>query len=489
MNNVAEILLKAAEKFPHRTAIRDRTGEYSYQDLDAWSNAVAGQLWAQGVRRNDRVGIWLDKSAAAFVAMQGILRLGAAYVPLDPLSPVERIRTIAHNCDLAAVIVAQEDDKESIGVKTVQASYTRRPETESRADFEQSLAPSTELAYVLYTSGSTGTPKGVCISHRNALAFIFWAAANVEATAEDHFSNHAPFHFDLSVFDLYVPAMVGARLSIVPEGSAYSPTQLVEHIVGEKITVWYSVPSVLILMMERGDLLGQELNWRCVIFAGEPFPISPLKRLVEACPHTRFFNYYGPTETNVCAAYELPGGAEDLENSVPIGTASSGDSLRVLKPDGSEAIPGESGELLVSGPTVMLGYWGATDQPAEWYPTGDLVSIRSDGNLLYLGRSDNMVKVRGHRIELPEIEAIVGTHPAVQDVAVAVVGTGIDAKLVAVVARRPDESLSLIRLKEHCAKRLPRHMIIDSLVPVERLPRTRNGKIDRARVREILRNK
>jgi amino acid adenylation domain-containing protein len=335
-----------------------------------------------------------------------------------------------------------------------------------------------DLAYILYTSGSTGVPKGVCISHHNAMAFVDWAAREVGAGADDRFSNHAPFHFDLSVFDLYAAFRCGARVAIVPEHHAYTPRALVEFVVRERITIWYAVPSALILMVDQGGLLEQpELPLRVVVFAGEPYPIRQLRRLRQGLPGVRLFNWYGPTETNVCTGYEVGEIERDRAAPVPIGHAASGDRVWAVREDGSAAGIGEEGELLVSGPTVCLGYWGAAPRGDQPYRTGDIVRLQDDGEYVYVGRRDHMVKIRGHRVELGDVEAALLTHPAVTEAAVVAVGSGIQARLVAfLVARREP---ALLEIKRHCAERLPRHMIVDSVVLLHELPRTRNGKLDR----------
>jgi clorobiocin biosynthesis protein CloN4 len=322
-------------------------------------------------------------------------------------------------------------------------------------------------------------PKGVCISHRNALAFVEWARDAIAATGQDRFANHAPFHFDLSVLDLYVAFAVGASVHLIPDGMAYAPRRLVEFLDDARISILYVVPSVLALLEEQADLMTRPgLALRAVLFAGEPCPIRVLRRMRQAWPLMRLWNLYGPTETNVCTAYEVHDVPEERVLPVPIGQAVSGDRVWAVRADGAVVGPGEEGELLVEGPTVMLGYWGREPQGGRPYATGDLVRRLEDGNYQYVGRRDHMVKVRGHRIELGDVEAALGAHPDVREVAVVVRGEGTAARLVAVVAagaRRPH----LLELKRHCAERLPRFMIVDDVNYLEALPRTRNGKVDR----------
>jgi L-proline---[L-prolyl-carrier protein] ligase len=250
------------------------------------------------------------------------------------------------------------------------------------------------LAYILYTSSSTGQPKGVCISHGNALAFIEWAVEELGLTAGDRLSSHAPLHLDLAVLDLYAAFASGACVSLVPEGLSFIGSRLVDFLHEERITIWYSVPSALTKMIESGGLLeAGPGSLRTVLLAGKPFPIVPLRRLRAAFPGVRMLNLYGPTETNVCTSCEVTEIPDDRVAAVPIGSACSGDRVWAVRDDGGEAGIGEAGELLVDGPTVMLGYWGWPPQRRP-YHTGDLVERLDEANYACLGRCDALVHAR-----------------------------------------------------------------------------------------------
>ncbi len=489
-----DLVMQSALRTPEHLAVKGPDKSMTYSELDALANRCARALTSLGVGCGDRVGIWLAKSTSTVVAMQAVLRCGAIYVPLDPLSPAARVHTILRDCDVYLLITTQERadallaaevDLQSIICLCVDGSGPGMHWHDlSQFSDQPVLMPALQddaIAYILYTSGSTGKPKGVCISHRNALAFIEWAAEALRASAADRFANHASFHFDVSVLDLYVAFQVGAAVFLIPDGIAYLPTSLVNFLVREELTIWYSVPSVLALMIEHGGFLeiaAQPL--RCILFAGEPFPIKYLQRLYARWSHVRFLNLYGPTETNVCTYYEITAESMQRTRVVPIGRACSGDIVWARKDDGTTARPDEEGELIVAGPTVMVGYWGQPVQQGKPYATGDLVRLQEDGDYVYVGRRDQLVKVRGYRIELGDIETTLEEHPAIYEAVVLVIGAGMEARLAAFVVV-PDfaSTPSLLEIKQYCAERLPRFMIVDILRVLPALPRTRNGKVDR----------
>jgi amino acid adenylation domain-containing protein len=497
--SLVDLVTRAAAENPDGLAVRGPDTTLTYRELDRAASQIAHALSMRGVKKGDRVGIWVEKSARAVAAMQGVLRLGAAYVPIDPFLPIARARVILRDCAMSALVTtssraddlcAEEAESRLTYLVTedgvtsgagARLSWAELEPLSSAVDDPRIEAH--DLAYILYTSGSTGTPKGVCISHENALAFVDWAARALEARPGDRFANHAPFHFDLSVLDLYAAFSAGACVSIIPDGMSYLASNLVDFIAREKISVWYSVPSALIMMMEDGGLLETPaLSLRAVLFAGEPFPIKHLRRLRRRWPALRLMNLYGPTETNVCTYHEV-GDIDDARTApVPIGRACSGDRVWAVRQDGGVAGPGEQGELYVAGPTVMLGYWGKPPLGDAPYATGDIVRLQDDGDYAYIGRRDDMVKVRGHRVELGDVEAALETHPAVHEAAVIVAGEGLDARLVAFLVARGEARASLLEMKRHCASRLPRYMIVDAVRHVRELPRTRNGKIDRQRL-------
>ncbi|MEU5080423.1 MULTISPECIES: AMP-binding protein [Streptomyces] len=496
--NLHELVIRSARRYPLRPAVAGEGRELTYRALDRAADAYALLLARAGVGRGDRVVLWGDKSPEVVVAMQAVLRLGAVYVPQDGTAPVGRVATVARDC--AARVVCATGARltrirPALGLPAEHGGTARLDAVPSRVTVldlaaappgdDEAVPPvDTEVkpddpAFILYTSGSTGTPKGVSISHRNARAFVDWAVDLLGAGPGDRFANHAPLVFDLSVLDLYAAFAAGASVRLVPAALAYAPGELVEFLHRERITVWYSVPSALILMIRGGGLLDRPApaGLRAVLFAGEPFPIAHVRRLA-AWTKARLLNLYGPTETNVCTWHEVVPADLERDRPVPIGRAASGDEVWARTDAGAVAGPGEQGELVVSGPSVMLGYWGAAPGSGE-YATGDIVTVLPDGSFDYVGRRDHAVKVRGHRIELGEIETTCDAHEEVETAAVVVAGEGMDARLVAFVVPVPGARPGALALRRHLAERLPSYMITDHVHLLDDLPRTRNGKIDR----------
>lgn len=476
------LAISAAARHPDRQAVAGPAGVLRYAELDRRADAAAARIHVTGVGRGDRVAIWAEKSPDVIVLMQAVLRLGAAYVPVDPAAPVGRAAAVVGDCAARLVCTTGErlpalrrecgPDPSYAEIGAVTAESAGAEPVDERVGAES-------LAYILYTSGSTGAPKGVCVSHRNALAFVDWASNELAAAPTDRFANHAGLGFDLSVLDIYCAFGAGATVCLIPHEFAYTPRRLVELLHEERITVWYSVPSALTLMIRDGGLLDRPAPaaLRALLFAGEPFPIGQVRGLA-AWTGARLLNLYGPTETNVCTYHEV--GPADLarDRPAPIGVAASGDKVWVVRPDGGYARPGEEGELWVDGPTVMLGYWGRAAQLGP-YPTGDVVRVLPGGVLDYAGRRDRMVKVRGHRVELGDVESALAAHPDVDEAAVVVAGEGPDARLEAFVVPVPGRAPEPLALKRHSARRLPPHMIADQIRLVAGLPRTGNGKVDR----------
>jgi amino acid adenylation domain-containing protein len=511
-----ELLRSSAERNPHQIAVIDGDRRLTYGELEGRTNQLCVLLLRLGVTRHDRVGLYLDKSLESVVGVYGILKTGAAYVPLDPQAPTSRLALIARDCDLKllvtgiekarqwASLVGPTTDVDTLVVLNGRDSDLEDPPAGIRVLTLNAFASATDapisvpmidldLAYILYTSGSTGDPKGVMLSHLNALTFVDWATRVFQVQATDRLSNHAPLHFDLSIFDLFAAAKSGAAVVLVPSRMSIFPIQVSRFIAEHGITIWYSVPSALSMLVQRGDLkAGAFPTLRIVLFAGEVFPTKYLRALMDLLPHVSFFNLYGPTETNVCTYYEVPVLPEGSFDTIPIGSAISNVEVFAVADEGTLTPPGEVGELLVRGSSVMNGYWGDPDRTGaslvsyprgggardRAYKTGDFVRQDSDGNYHLLGRRDSQVKSRGYRIELGEIETALFAHPSVTDCAVIAIPDDLITNRVKafVTVRDPCSEGELVQF---CAERIPRYMIPEEFELRVTLPKTSTGKIDR----------
>jgi len=523
-----ELLSAKASIQPARPAIRCRGHEISYGELEETSSRLASFLIDAGIRRGDRVGILLEKSIESVVSVFGILKRGASYVPLDRFSPPKRILSLMRDCGISA-LVSNRAHLQRLGSELEHLSSLRavvlapNPSVSGPTAAEVSLplpgqtatlkwpdlsafkeAPSSrvdgqDLAYILYTSGSTGVPKGVAISHGACLAFVKWAGTRFRVSANDRLASHAPLHFDLSTFDLFAAIRSGAVSIVVPRELSAFPMELCDFVEREQITIWYSVPSVLASLVTSGALAGtgRLASLRTILFAGEVFPMKHLRSLHQLVPRPELFNLFGPTETNVCTYYQVRELPQGDSKRLPIGKACEGTEVWIQRNDGSKASPGESGELVVQGPSLMDGYWKRPAKTAEVlvpadsgctgdrvYRTGDWAEMDATGILSFLGRRDEMVKRRGYRIELGELEAILSAHPDVFEVAVIAVGEDdVVDSIRAIVVRRPDCSLETNKLEEACRDHLPPFMIPDCFEFRNHLPHTATGKVDKARLR------
>jgi amino acid adenylation domain-containing protein len=496
----------SAARFPDRVAIVDPFGQrLTYAELDDRANRVAAFLRGRGVAPGDRVGVIARKSEAVVTALFGIMKAGAAYVPADYTAPIARNTGILTDCqvkvaflDPACLAIGGEPspfERVALPVPRLATPATpaATPWTEVLAFAPLADRPALtgdDLAYILYTSGSTGVPKGVILSHQNATSFVDWCSSVFAPTEDDRFSNHAPFHFDLSVLDLYVCVKHGGTLYLVGEEVGKSPKDLAQLVADARLTVWYSTPSILSLLAQFGGLEALDCSsLRLVLFAGEVFPVKHLRAIKALWPAPTYYNLYGPTETNVCTFARIPQVVpEDRTTPYPIGPACSHCTPLVLNEEHVEVPRGEEGLLWMSGPSIFRGYW---NRPVEngkaflerdgirWYNTGDVVYEDPAEGFIYRGRRDRMVKRRGYRIELGEIEKGLYKHEQVREAAVVAIPdetTGV--KIVAHLSMHDGAKPSIIQMKTFCGKALPAYMAPDVFTFHDALPRTSTDKTD-----------
>ncbi len=506
-----EFLTRSRQVRPDGVAvIEPDKGSMTYQELDQLSDRVRDRLAHMGVNPGDRVGFCLHKSIDSVATLFGIMKAGAAYVPVDPGAPAARNAYIMSDCAVkvivteAALVDGLREEYAGpmppvICLEGVGAGEPLRQALEQMQMFDPAAAsenatPDPEsLAYILYTSGSTGKPKGVMLTHRSAISFVDWCSEAFQPVAQDRFSSHAPFHFDLSILDIYVAIKHGATLVLISEANGKDPLKLAPLIAEHRITSWYSTPSILSLLAQYGRLGQHDFSaLRTVLFAGEVFPVKHLRSVKSLWPGARYFNLYGPTETNVCTYYEIPDVVpDDRARPYPIGVPCSHyeGRIKVVNEQGESVADGEEGELCATGPGVMEGYWNLPERTRNaffvdgegrsWYRTGDIVYKDAEGDYVYVSRRDRMVKKRGYRVELGEIEAGLYRHPAIREAAVvALADEDAGVRIKAFLSCKGDTRPSLIELKRFCAENLPAYMIPDLFSIHDVLPKTSTDKIN-----------
>jgi amino acid adenylation domain-containing protein len=513
--NLHDHVRRAARLSPERVAVRLGSETLTYRELAATARRLAEHLVALGVKPGDRVGTYQPKSVLGVASLLGILEAGAAYVPVDPQAPPERARWILEHAGVSVLFAAGRPLREAEKAGRRLADLVIAPDLPSSTIAPRALdlgalvreAPSPspelprvadgELAYLLYTSGSTGTPKGVAITHGQSLAFVRPATQVFGIRADDVLASHAPFNFDLSVIDLYCAFAAGAEVVLLPETHLAFPAKLAALLESAQITVWNSVPSALIALAPH--LEGRALpRLRLVMFAGEPYPWPHLRRLFAALPGATLLNVYGQTEANSSTYHEVRALPERDDAPLPIGrTFPNYDVLLLDEAQRPITEPDQPGELFVVGGAVAAGYWRDPERTARAfvqhplrperrqvvYRTGDRALLDASGELVFLGRADFAVKVRGFRVELGEVEAVALACPGVLAAAcVAVPDDASTHRLVLFVAAG-DGAIEEPRVRAALAEKLPRYMLPELLIPRATLPRTGTGKVDRNSLR------
>ena len=503
-NGLFGLLEAAVRERPSAAAVEFGDESYTYGELLEQAMAVGSAARKLGAQPGTRVALLADKSCEAVAALYGVLSTGAAYVPLDPRWPDKRMEAVLRDVRPALVVAcsarAGELAAPGIDVPWLDAGRAAGPglklsELAEPGAYRPSPTKGEDLAYVLYTSGSTGRPKGVAISHRASLAFIEWAAAELDLQPDDRMVNHASFSFDLSVLDLFGAAMAGAAVLPAPKQAVTWPRVATAWLEQVRATVLYTVPWTYVQMLRHGSLGDRDLSrLRLALYAGEPFAPDRLAEVMSVLGHARFYNLYGPTETNVCTFYKLERPPAPGQDQVPIGRPCSGDRVVLVDQDMAPVPPDQEGELLVAGPSLMTCYLNDPEatfrafvevelngRRVRAYRTGDLARLGPDGELYLLGRMDRMVKRRGARIELAELEAAAAQHPGVEEAA-AVTEAGEGAASIHVYFTcRPGASVSAQELLGFMSDVLPAYMLPDRVERVDSLPRTFTGKVDRRR--------
>ncbi len=483
-----------AARTPEAVALRAGDTTVTYGELERRANQLARHLRALGIRPGHRVALCLEPTPEMVVAVLGVLKTGATYVPIEPSYPLERISFMLADARPTVLLTVERIADELPATTHTVCLDTDAPRFASLpGDAPGWDVPPESPAYIIYTSGSTGRPKGVMVSHRGLSNYLAWASrayAGAEGTGS---LVHSPLSFDLTVTSLFVPLINGRSATLVPSGPGVEGLAAALR-EGDALSLLKLTPAHLDALrqtLEPGEVKGRA---RTFVIGGEALTNESLAFWRRHAPGTRLINEYGPTETVVgCCIFEAPA-SEEATGPVPIGRPIANTRLYVLDRFGQPVPPGAAGELFIGGDGVALGYWGRPELTAErfvpdsfsgapgarLYRTGDLVRLRPDGELLFLGRTDHQVKLRGFRIELGEIEAVLAQHPEVREAVVDVREEPSGSRrLVGYVVCEGNPEQALASLQEHLRRSLPEYMVPSVLVPMEVLPLNTHGKVDR----------
>ncbi|MGV4982340.1 amino acid adenylation domain-containing protein [Streptomyces sp. NRAIS4] len=489
---LADLFTAQARRTPDAVAVVDGAVELTYAQLDARADALAARLAELGTGREDAVAVLQQRSADLVVSLLAVLKSGGYYVPLNTRYPASRMSLIVREAGARVLLTDRVVDAEYRCREWAGDAEVVVVDAPGQAAPAPRPAPVAchpdQLAYVMYTSGSTGMPKGVAITHRDVAVLAAdrcWQTGNQRRVLL-----HSPYSFDTSQYELWVPLLSGGTVVVAPPGDL-DTAALREAIVGGGITGMWLTSGLFNLLAEESPECFT--NVREVWAGGDVVSPAAVTRVLEASPGTMVVDGYGPTETTTFATHHFMRAPWTQETTVPIGSPLDNTTCHVLGAGLRPVPPGVVGELYIGGAGLARGYLGRPDATAErfvadpfgppgarMYRTGDLVRRRTDGIMEFLGRADHQVKVRGFRIELGEIESVLSAHASVAQSAVLVrEDRPGDKRITAYVVASPGHPADPAELRRHVAAALPDYMVPAAVVPLERLPLTANGKLDR----------
>ena len=489
---VAALVAEQARQTPDKTAVIFQDSRLSYGELSRRGNQFAHYFVEKGIKPGDVVGVCLYRQLDLLPCLLGIIQSGAAYVPMDPVYPAERLRYMMSDAGIRLVIAedATENlfagsDAEIINLSTVQKSLAALPETPLLP-----LHDPEGLMYILYTSGSTGKPKGVQVCHRNVMNLLTSVQKQPGISKADRLLSITSLSFDISVLELYLPIISGATLVLINESLAVDPRLLAEQLEAHQITFFQATPATWRMLVDAG---WQNRTVRTAITGGEALAADLAKKLLER--GLTLWNMYGPTETTIYSTLEKisPG------DHITIGKPLQNTRAFIVDANFQPVAAGVPGELVIAGAGVSKGYRNLPEMTAErfvplppalqdpafgeWqiaYRTGDLARFLPDGRIDYLGRIDNQVKLRGFRIELGEVESLLREVDGVSEAVAAVkeIAPG-DERLIAYVTESEDGVFQQRKARKYLRTKLPTYMIPGSFIVLDKFPLTPSGKVDR----------
>jgi len=495
---IHELIEAAVSRFPQDVAVASADEHLTYSELNCRANQLARYLSSRGVRAESLVAICMERGIDMLIGLLAILKAGGAYVPIDPEHPSARIEYVMKDAAPCVVIThrrvtatTQLSGERVIVIEDAQESIERFAKTNLTRDVTGLTSRS--LAYAIYTSGSTGRPKGTMNEHRSVINRLEWMQSRYRLTTADRVLQKTPFGFDVSVWEFFWPLLYGAQLVMARPGGHRDPTYLADVIAESAITTVHFVPSMLQQFLDH-DVQSRSASLRRIICSGEELTGGLRSRCFAKIPNATLHNLYGPTEAAIDVTY-WDCLATETGWRVPIGRPISNTRIYILDTRRQPVPIGIAGELFIGGVAVGRGYLNrpeltrerfledvfSEDPDARLYATGDLARWRADGSIEYLGRNDNQIKIRGSRVELGELESRICGFPGIKDCAVLAFDMGHDdRRLAAYVTHVQGAAPSIIALRNYLISELPDFMVPTYIVPLDRLPLTQNGKIDRS---------
>ncbi len=485
-----ELFEQQVENRPEAVALISRSGQLIYRELNARANQLAHCLRKRGVTADTRVGVCIDRSPAMIVALLGILKAGGAYVPLDPNYPEARLRFTLADARIT-LLVTQQSQLANLPTNSAEVICVDDLETveRERGDNPELITTPEKLAYVIYTSGSTGQPKGVAVKHRNVVRLV--KNTNYASfSADEVFLQFAPVSFDAATFEIWGSLLNGARLALMPP-TKVSLKELGSALKQYRVTTLWLTAGLFNLMVDNhlDDLRGV----RQFLAGGDILSVPHVRKVFKELPDCRMINGYGPTENTTFTCCYTVSDLAQIDGSVPIGRPISNTTAYVLDAHMNPQPIGVPGELYTGGDGVARGYLErpelngerfvpdpfSSEPGSRLYKTGDLVRYRINGDIEFIGRIDNQVKVRGFRIELGEIEAALVEHHAVREAAVVACKDQGDKHLAAYLIADENQTLVVEEVREFLKQTLPDHMVPSVFMVLETLPLSPSGKVDR----------